>query len=195
MSNGFDANQVWFTADQHFYHKNIIKYSNRPFDSVDEMNATMIERWNKRVQSDDLVYHLGDFSFSSRGKVKEVLEQLNGKILIIPGGHDNWIAAKDKERGLVVDKIMELEIRSGPTKHLIVMCHYPLFTWERSNYGSTHLHGHSHGGIGVVTQAGDHRTFHDSGYRIDVGVDNWGFYPINLEQVLEMAAKRAVKNE
>lgn len=78
----------WITSDHHFGHKNIIAYEDRPFSSIEEMDAYMIERWNKTVAPDDTVYHLGDFALSSRQHIIELIEQLNGRIVLILGNHD-----------------------------------------------------------------------------------------------------------
>jgi len=79
---------IWFTADHHFNHANIIKYCNRPFSSVDEMNNELVRRWNEVIKPDDTVYHLGDFTLEGVETFYKFFMQLNGKILIIPGGHD-----------------------------------------------------------------------------------------------------------
>jgi len=78
---------IFFTSDTHFGHKNILKYCNRPFVNVEEMDEVMIERWNGRIGKNDSVYHLGDFSFSSNPKT--YFERLNGKKILIIGNHDN----------------------------------------------------------------------------------------------------------
>ena len=78
---------IWFTSDHHFGHANIIKYCERPFNSVGHMNASMIGSWNGVVASDDTVYYLGDFAMQPH-LVAEILPQLNGKKLLIAGNHD-----------------------------------------------------------------------------------------------------------
>jgi len=55
----------WIIADTHFGHKNVIKYCNRPYSSVEEMDKILITNWNKEVAPDDIVYHLGDFALSA----------------------------------------------------------------------------------------------------------------------------------
>jgi calcineurin-like phosphoesterase family protein len=91
--------KIWFTSDFHLFHKNIIRYENRPFKSVEEMNATIIQNFNQRVKEDDLVYFLGDFAFyASKNKAfrgegmpirsKEILNQLNGRWVNVKGNHD-----------------------------------------------------------------------------------------------------------
>ena len=81
--------KVFVTADNHFFHKNIIKYCHRPFNSVREMNEYMIKKWNKKVSKDDLVFHLGDFALTRNQKQLEgIRRRLNGTIILIPGNHD-----------------------------------------------------------------------------------------------------------
>lgn len=78
----------YITADHHFYHTNIIKYCDRPFKSTEEMNETMIDRWNRVVSKSDTVYHLGDFALATREQIKELLDRLNGYKILIRGNHD-----------------------------------------------------------------------------------------------------------
>ena len=73
---------IFFTADTHFFHTNVISHSKRPFASLDEVHAVLIENWNKTVGTKDTVYHLGDFAISwgrkSREGIEGVLNSLNG---------------------------------------------------------------------------------------------------------------------
>lgn len=90
---------IYLISDTHFYHKNIIKYENRPFSSVEEMNEKLIENWNRVVTDRDYVFHLGDFCFASDkysgtykekyiATSKELLDRLNGHKVLIHGNHD-----------------------------------------------------------------------------------------------------------
>ena len=84
--------QIFFTSDTHFNH--VIVYESycperkKRFSSLDEMNEVLIENWNNVVQSDDLVYHLGDFAMGDRGKFEAFRKSLKGKIILIGGNHD-----------------------------------------------------------------------------------------------------------
>ena len=82
---------VWFTSDTHFNHANIIKYCNRPFASVEEMNEKLIENWNSVVGKDDLTWCLGDFCLGPDQKkhIPELVSKLNGRINLILGNHDH----------------------------------------------------------------------------------------------------------
>ena len=78
----------FFIADTHFNHANIIKFCNRPFNDVLEMNEVMIDNWNKTVKWNDKVYHVGDFAF---GEAKHIIDRLNGKITLILGSHEHSV--------------------------------------------------------------------------------------------------------
>lgn len=80
--------KVFFTADHHFGHRNIIRYCGRPFADVEEMDRAMVERWNAAVRPGDTVFHLGDFALGSAGRIAELLSALNGYKVLILGNHD-----------------------------------------------------------------------------------------------------------
>lgn len=82
--------KIFVIADTHFNHENIIKYCNRPFKSVEEMNEAMIKNWNETVSNKDVVIHLGDFALGSKEKAREIAGRLNGKKILVLGNHDNW---------------------------------------------------------------------------------------------------------
>ena len=155
----------YFTADTHFGHKNIIKYCNRPFDSIDEMNEVMIENWNRVVSSKDNVYHLGDFGFKD---INLILSRLNGNIHLIHGNHDSS-AVKRNRRFITSSSIKEIKIDGIKT----VLHHYSMRVWNASFHGSYHLFGHSHGMLPSY------------GLSFDVGVDAWNFMPISEGQIIE----------
>lgn len=80
--------RTWMIADQHFEHTNIIKYTNRPFDNVKQMNEVLVNNWNKKVRQEDVVYVLGDFALSDKEGISQIGRQLNGKKTLIMGNHD-----------------------------------------------------------------------------------------------------------
>lgn len=80
--------ETYLIGDPHFCHKNIIKYCNRPFETVNEMNETLISNWNKTVGKQDIVYCLGDFALCGKDKLVEIGQRLNGRKRLILGNHD-----------------------------------------------------------------------------------------------------------
>lgn len=175
---------VFATADHHFGHTNIIKFCDRPFVDAHDMDRAMISAWNSIVGPEDTVYHLGDFTLTD--SLSPWIHALNfARLYIIPGGHDyRWLAKFDRTLGprvQILDPLVTVEFPSGNKyPNVVVMCHYPMLTWDRSHYGSLHLHGHSHGGIPSGPAA------NGKGRRIDVGVDGWDFFPVDLQRLLEV---------
>jgi len=162
---------IYFTADPHFGHKNIIEYCNRPFQSITEMDLSIINNWNSVVNSTDTVYILGDVTFNMT-ILSFYIQQLNGRILIIPGNHDRWVGGdlnniKSRSSIPVIQLPQLYEI-----KYLrLVLCHYQMKNWNKSHYNSIHLYGHSHGNS------------IPEGKSMDVGVDCNNFTPISLDEV------------
>lgn len=173
--------QTYFTSDTHFDHKNVIQYCNRPFQSVDEMNVAMVEKWNSVVSPKDVVYHLGDFTLGDIRHFSKWANQLNGTIKILPGSHDHlWLKDfKSSEKFQVIAPLVSIEvpeIMNGKYPQVLVMCHYSMQVWDRSHYGSWHLFGHSHGNLEGI------------GLSFDVGVDCTEFVPLSVEQVASKMA-------
>lgn len=101
-----EAKHIWVTSDTHFNHANIIKYCNRPFSSVEEMNETIIANWNKVVSQGDTVYHLGDFALGDKSLIPDFIRRLNGHISFIMGNHDNLDIMKSFETLLDVKQYL-----------------------------------------------------------------------------------------
>jgi calcineurin-like phosphoesterase family protein len=165
----------YFTSDLHLSHRNIIKYCNRPFDDVEEMNRVIRNRWNFVVNPDDIVYILGDVSF--RGL--EDLDEFNGLIHILPGSHDGKLkqlgTINTIEPSVVELKIPDLMDEYG-NQRTLVLCHYAMRVWPLSHYASWHLFGHSHGNLPPY------------GLSFDVGIDTNEFYPYSLEDIKKKMA-------
>ena len=164
---------VYFTADHHFGHRNIIRFCSRPFSSSDEMGDEMVKRWNASVSNDDDVYILGDFAWSmGRGRLRELFSALAGRKHLILGNHDRadaldlpWSSDPANYRRIDVD---------GRT---VILSHYGLRVWEKMRYGAIHLYGHSHGNLpGFRNDSG--------GGCCDVGVDCWNFAPVCFDDVV-----------
>jgi len=170
---------TFITSDTHFNHKNIIRYCNRPFVCIEEMNAILIYNWNEVVGPEDTVYHLGDLFFGSRTKAEVILDQLNGSITLVLGNHDRHRKqlAFFKEMGIYTCKTFRMVLDG----HELLMVHEPE---GRAEKGSILLHGHTHCTM-PRTAAG-----------VDVGVDAWNYTPTTFEKVIECAlhVSSAVEN-
>jgi calcineurin-like phosphoesterase family protein len=164
-------NNIFFTSDTHFYHKNIIRYCNRPFSSIEEMNGVLIDNWNSVVKNNDVVYHLGDFAFCGRGILGSTIKKLNGNICLCKGNHDKYSNTIYFESGIkeILQSLNTIKINGSN----FVLCHYALRVWNKSNRGSFHCFGHSHGKLGEYKNS------------YDVGVDNNNFTPISYEDLIK----------
>lgn len=129
-----------YISDWHYGHKNVIRFDNRPFSTVAEMNEALVSRWNAAVKPNDTVYSLGDMFWLPESTAVPVLESLNGKIILIKGNHDR---CKDKN---FINRFTEihdyLEIKDGDRN--VVLCHYPMPFFKSHFYGWYHLYGHVH---------------------------------------------------
>ena len=178
--NSNDVN-LFFTSDTHFWHSNIIKYCNRPFMDIEEMNEEIIKRWNDKIGKDDLVFHLGDFAFCGSSQYKTLLERLNGKIILILGNHD-WRNIKEGYMSKFNGIYQQLRIKVDDQR--IYLNHFPFLCYEGSWRGVWQLFGHVHSGPynnGGGLDGPRLKMLLPGQY--DVGVDNNNFTPISYKEL------------
>lgn len=164
-----DEREYWITSDLHFFHNGILKFcpDTRPWSTLEEMHEALIEEWNSRVKPDDVVFHLGDFSFAGKEKTEAIISRLNGHIVWIIGNHDNKVFNSIK-----CNKHYYLEVSMDGNK--VCMMHYPVSCFNRAAHGAVMLHGHCHG------------RYKQAGRVIDVGYDNLGGI-VKLKDVVDLA--------
>lgn len=163
-------NKIFLISDTHFGHKNIIEMTGRPFSSVEDMDEKLVNNWNSVVSKNDIVYHLGDVFWNDYVAYK-VMPQLNGKITFIFGNHDKPLKKISKyfTEHTYVNGFLELK---QPTR--MVLCHYPLLSWNGACHGTWHFHGHTH----------NKPEGQSDRHRINVCVENIDYTPIELDEVV-----------
>jgi calcineurin-like phosphoesterase family protein len=193
---------IYFTSDLHFWHKNVIRYCNRPYSDVDAMNSALIKNWNNIVGPDDTVYCLGDFSLAMR-PVEILTALLNGNKILVPGNHDfchsyhkksrnpenrkEWIKKYEDLGWTVLPEQTTLDI---PGVAVVNLCHHPYRLvdpgddkyekWRPKDDGRWLLCGHVHEKWKVIDKM------------INVGVDQWDFKPVSIEEISKIICSSTI---
>lgn len=170
---------VYFISDLHFNSDNIIRYCNRPFENAEQAREEMIARWNAVVSPTDTVYCLGDFILGQPETVPEILNRLNGFIILTRGNHDTRRKLSIYEQ--YPDKISVRDIAYIEYKHLFfVCCHFP-FTDEsfldmvvQDNSEVVVVHGHTHD---------KDPFFNESNHVFNVSADVVDFTPVPITEL------------
>ena len=118
----------------------MIHFDNRPFETVQEMNETLVTRWNQAVDSGDVVYVLGDMFWCKSSEAVPVLRQLSGTKILIRGNHDRSNDGAFIKQFAKVTDYMEVDDKGRK----VVLCHYPIPCFKNHFYGWYHLYGHVH---------------------------------------------------
>ncbi len=171
-----DATQrVWIWSDQHFGHKNIIQYSNRPYPNVELMNECLWGNYRKIVQPDDIVIWGGDIAFGNIQGVNEILNDLPGHNIHIIGNHD--MSRNGKINGLILDEqypCLVLDVDDAELEYQILLTHHPLTDVPD---GCINIHGHCH----QSPQLSDKH--------INVCVEHTNYAPISMKELTNKAAQ------
>jgi calcineurin-like phosphoesterase family protein len=197
--------RLWFTSDTHYGHSNICSATTkwkdagdtvREFTSLEQMNSHIISNINKVVEYDDILIHLGDWSFGGFEKIEEFRNSIFCKnVHIVLGNHDHHIE-KDKDGiqslfSSVHSFIPKLEVKrevvgGGGKLERFTFCvfHYPIASWIDMNQGVIHLHGHVH--LPKHLKLGEGRS-------LDVGMDGNDMKPYSLDDVMRLVKNQPIK--
>lgn len=186
---------VWFTSDTHFSHNNIIRYCERPFTNIQEMNEKLIHNWNSVVNENDIVFHLGDFGFDSIENLRNIRNKLNGTIYLIRGNHD-WKTINKHNENIFDGVFQQLIIQVDGQK--IYLNHYPFLCYSGSTKEGKmsvwQLFGHVHSKKGMNGMDKDRLgVLYPTQY--DVGVDNNEYKPISFNEVKQIIYNRKRKSK
>ena len=166
---------TFFTGDTHFGDRRALRFDKRPFADLVEHDEELVRRWNETVAPGDVVWHLGDFALRPRPeRIAALLGRLNGEKHLIVGNNDG-LATLAAPGWASLQHYAELTVDGRP----VVLCHYPLRTWNGIGKGAIDLHGHSHGRLAPLTR------------QYDVGVDLWDFRPVTLATILARRRNRS----
>ena len=192
--------KIFFTSDSHYNHVNLVRaLSNwdkgsgtRDFESLDQMNDAIVNSINAKVGENDILVHLGDWSFGGFDKIEEFRNRIICKnIILFLGNHDHHIERnKENVRSLFMHvTTYELLEISRPNekdvdKYKFICMHYPIASWDQMGIGVPHLHGHIH--------LPQELKIHD-GKSMDVGTDGNNLEPYSLDEILEIMDSRPIK--
>lgn len=193
---------IFFTSDTHFFHKNICRGTSewhiregeegiqktRDFDTIEEMNHRLISVINSKVYHNDVLYHLGDWSFGGADKIQRARNMINcSNIHLIFGNHDQHITPFDsiyRRLFTSADYYRELPLSKANKANMICMFHYAARIWNKRHKESIFLYGHSHNSL---PDAGDRS--------MDVGVDTRNDYsPYSLDEIMDIMKTRTNNN-
>ena len=165
---------TYVISDTHFYHENVIRYSNRPYSSVEEMNEALIANWNSVVRSEDVIICLGDFALGKKEDIPGIVVRLNGVKILVRGNHDRSKGFYEKAGFNFVCNDMEYTPLSGRNNRPIIFSHHPRLGMS---VDEVNIHGHIH-------EKELDETFDHSRY-FNASVENINYTPIDLQEIIK----------
>ena len=160
----------FFTSDLHWGHKNIIKFCNRPFKNVHDMNRSLVKNWNSVVTNNDTVYVIGDVFVCNPSTAAKYIKKLNGRKILIKGNHDH---DEKTMLGVGFDEFhRKLDYRMPNGKNALLQ-HYPAPSKLIKKYDML-IHGHIH----IAPKVRENR--------VNVSCDIWDYTPVSIEEICKL---------
>ena len=165
----------FYISDMHLFHEDVLKSSDRPYETIQDMHNDILIKWNKKVSRNDIVHIIGDVSSPKNQcdvkKVVDFLKLLNGNKILIIGNHDRE-SIKNYEFRKCFIEIKEYARKRDGNRNVILF-HCPLESWEGQKKGYIHLHGHTH--KDKISEIEN---------RYNVGVDVRDFEPRTIDELV-----------
>jgi len=174
---------IWFIADPHFGHANIIKYAKRPFEDLVRMNAHLVARWQKTVKPTDIIYVLGDFAFGSRAYAEWLVDHLHGIKILIHGNHDRGHRAMESLgfACCLSSAVVNLDGKD------IMLSHRPIYGPLPDNVSGI-FHGHTHrANPADLYEAGE--CAYIPPWNVNLCVELWEYTPVPYKCALKELRK------
>ena len=130
---------IYYIADMHFGHTNVIRFDDRPFSDTEQMDEVLIQNWNERVTADDTVYVLGDAFWKNEENSIRIMQRLQGHKHLIQGNHDR-VKGKLRSYWESIEQYAEV----NDENRLAILSHYPILFYKNQHYGAVMLYGHVH---------------------------------------------------
>ena len=169
---------IYYISDLHFGHRNVIGMDGRPFETIEEMDETLIRLWNERVTDEDDVYILGDFAYRNGNAASWYLRQLRGRKHLVIGNHDR-VTTRDQQAMAYFVSAEKLDwvMDNGRS---VSLCHFPVAEWYGKRYGGYHVHGHLHNRRDEV-----YEFMARFDRALNAGCMLNGYRPVTLEELVE----------
>lgn len=173
------AQEHYFASDYHWGHTNVLKYDNRPFETIEEHDLEIVRRHNSIVRPNDHFWFIGDLSLGDRESAEELLKSMNGIKHFIKGNHDH---------SETIELYMRYGIYHGEQISItidgqrITNNHCRMYVWPNSHHGSWNIHGHSHGALDSIPW----------GKCIDVSINIRDYSPLSFAFINALMARRDI---
>ena len=182
--------KLFFTSDLHLNHFNILKFCNRPFNSVEEMDEALIKNWNDTVPEDGIVFILGDFCFGGFPAWEYYVSRLNGVKYLIKGNHDMQQNLQNEDRLNAMFEWIGLQLQIEVGNRKLYLSHYPFLcyagTYRSKGSAIFNLFGHVHTCLSNNTGKDFERLANLFPTQYDVGVDFNNYRPVSFKEIEEM---------
>lgn len=183
---------IYYISDTHFRDQAIFNKCKRPFKSLDEMESTIISKWNNKINDEDVVYVLGDIVKDDDVSAIQIFNKLKGHKHLIVGNHDHLILEEIRkikifESVKFIDLIIDVDRK-------VCICHYPLLDWMEFNRNGILVYGHIHNKTSLNGKAyKDIKDYYSDKPAFNCGVDVTNYEPVTLDEMIKL--KEANKDE
>jgi calcineurin-like phosphoesterase family protein len=197
-----DGSNVFFTSDTHFNHKMIVKFCDRPYETIEEHDEDLIRKWNEKVNDDSIIFHLGDFGFGPYPHLIDIARRLKGKKILLLGNHDwkNIVKQENKKfdgtslsdcfEEITQQLFLTIEGQKIYLNHFPFLCMNGVYTPDKIWQLFGHVHSRKNDtGLDKTRLSMLFPT------QYDVGVDNNHFTPLSFNEIKTIIEKQIIDSQ